>query len=159
MTAGWGWSLRSASDLRRNAGGWVAPFVAASPWITLGVLLLMLHLAGGTLAAARGVLFDLPDEHIGEGDRSRLVALVLPMAHETLVFFDDARYVLGDDLSLDAFSEQLAERARKLDVRTLLVLADRRVTGGEMMRLARAARQGGAERILFAEKRQEPEEE
>lgn len=158
-TANWGWGSRDAALSAHHDIAWLRPFVAAAPWVTFLVLLLMMHLLGGTLAIREGVVFELPDAGIGEGESSSLVALMLPMARETLVFFDDARFVLGDGQSMDAFRSQLSERAGKLKERTLLVLADSRVSAGEIMRLAAAARNGGIEKILFAERRGAEEEE
>ena len=152
--AGWGWSLRPGLGApRRPATGWADALVAAAPWLTLLVLLMMFHLMSGAFAAAQGVVFELPGAGFGEGDRTQLVALVLPMTHETFVFFDDARYVLDDGSSLDAFCEQLTERAEKLKERSLLILADRRVASGDLMTLAACAKRAGISRILFAEKK------
>ena len=155
---GWGWSRGRA---RRGSGAvaWLAPLAAAVPWLTVGALVLMMHLLAGTLTRAEGVLFDLPAQGFADGADTKLVALVMPRPREsaqggTLVFFDDARFILGDEASETAFGEQLAERAAKTDERALLVLADRRVAGGELMRLADIARGGGIARILFAERRE-----
>ena len=41
----------------------------------------------------------------------------------------------------------------RLDRKTLLVLADRRVATGEIMKIAALARRSGVESVLFAEKR------
>ncbi len=153
----WGWSeARAAKNTVRIA--WLRPFATAVPWITVGLLLLMFHLMGGTFTSAEGILFDLPDNGLSEGEETKLVALVMPMTREstrreTLVFFDDARYTLGDDASEAVFSEQLSERATKTGDRALLVLADRRVAGGELMRLAALAKKGGIQRLLFAERK------
>lgn len=151
MNKGWGWRR----DSRTGACGveaWLKPFVAAAPWLTLGALLLMMQLVSGSFVAENGILFDLPRGEADEGASTSLVALVMPMTRQTMVFFDDARYVLGEDRSEEAFRVQLAERAAKLRERTLLVMADRRVSAGELVRMADLARAAGLESILFAEK-------
>ena len=155
----WGWEELSAGGASRHDIAWMRPLVAAAPWITLAILLLMMSLLGGTLAIREGVLFDLPDSDLNEGESTSLVALLLPMSHETLVFFDDARFMLGDAQSMDAFAEQLAERSAKLKERSLLVLADRRISVGETMKFAAIAKSSGMERILFAERTARPEGE
>ncbi len=153
----WEWSANRAG--KTSAGvAWMRPFAAAVPWITVVLLLLMFHMIGGTMTSAEGVLFDLPDAGSAEGEETKLVALVMPMTREsarreTLVFFDDARYMLGDEASESVFIEQLAERSSKTGDRTLLVLADRRVAGGELMRVAALAKKGGVKRLLFAERK------
>ena len=109
----------------------------------------------GTLTYAKGTLFGLPDAGLAEGEATGLVALAIPHAHETLVFFDDSRYVLDDAASMRAFGEHLSERVARSESKTLLVLADRRIRGGDLMDLAAVAKKGGAAKILFAQKRPE----
>lgn len=152
---GWGWRRTDDLGMWRSGPQWLKPLAAAVPWITVGVALLMMHLLSGTLTAAEGVLFDLPDSGLSEGDTTSLVALVTPMKNETLVFFDDARYSLNDGVSASAFGEQLADRAAKVDRKTLLVLADRRTTAADLMKIAALARMNGILRILFANRRTE----
>ncbi len=150
----WGWNPRRTEGIWRHGLPAIRPFVAAAPWLAVMLLLVMFHLLDGELVAAKGVLFDLPDPGVTGGEASGLVALVLPMHHETLVFFDDARYMLSDGASAAAFSRHLAERAARTDRKTMLVLADRRVAGGELMKMASIARRSGVGRVLFAEKRE-----
>ncbi|MBO7683978.1 MAG: hypothetical protein J6T51_04555 [Kiritimatiellae bacterium] len=158
MTTPWGWTPERTLGIWRHGAAWTRPASAAVPFLTVLLLLLMLHFVGGTLTSARGVLFDLPESGLGEGEATGLVALVMPMPHETLVFFDDSRYLLGDEASLRSLGENIALRADKSSSRTLLVLADRRVAGGELFRLAAVARRSGISRMLFAEKKAEPQE-
>lgn len=141
---------------------WMRPFSVAVPWITVGVLLLMFQLIGNTLTSAEGVLFDLPDAGLSEGAETKLVALVMPMMsegvrRETLVFFNDARFLLGDESSEQVLAAELAARHAKTGDDVLLVLADRRIPGGELMRLATLAKQSGIARILFAERKDKVE--
>ena len=154
----WGWRPGRDEGIWRHGPNGFKPLVAAAPYLTVLVLLAMLWVVGGTLTSAKGVLFDLPESGLSDGEPTKLVALVMPLRHETLVFFDDSRYVLGDAVSADALSRHLADRLSRVKRRTLLVLADRRVSGGELMELAALARKGGAERVLFAEKRAEKAE-
>lgn len=151
----WGWSPERSQGIWRYGAVWLKPFVAAAPWLTVVLLLVMIHLVGGTFTAAKGVLFDLPAGQLAEGEATGLVALVMPTDHETLVFFDDSRYLLGDDASAATLREHLSESVRHTGDKTLLVLADRRVAGGDLMKLSGIARNGGVEKVLFAEKRQE----
>ena len=144
----WGWNAKRAKQEAQVGVAWLRPLVAAVPWITVGVLLLMFYLIAGTFTSARGVLFDLPSAGMDEGVRTKLVALVMPKPNETLVFFDDARFLLGDPVSVSAFGALLSERAAKTGERSLLVLA------GELMKLAGLAKSSGIERILFAERRE-----
>ena len=156
----WNWKPERAQGLWRTGPVWLRPFLAAVPWITMLLLVLMFHVVGGTLTSSEGVLFDLPDSSgLEEGEPASLVALVMPMPHETLVFFDDARYTMGDDASAGAFGDHLSDRAAKTDRKSLLILADRRVAMGEIMKISGIAKRSGVSRILFAEKRKGKAEE
>ena len=148
----WGWSPERAQGIWRHGAVWMRPVVAAAPWLTVILLLLMLSVVGGTFTSSKGVLFDLPEGALDEGEATGLVALIMPTDHETLVFFDDARYLLGDATSTKALGDHLAESVRRSGDKTLLVLADRRVAGGELMKFSGIARRGGVEKVLFAEK-------
>lgn len=148
----WGWQPERTLGIWRHGAAWLRPIVAAAPYVTVLVLLMTLRFVGETLAVSKGVLFDLPEGDRAEGEVTELVALVMPTAHETLVFFDDSRYLLDDAASARSFGTSLSERLRRSERKTLLVLADRRVAGGELMKLASIARSSGADKLLFAEK-------
>ena len=139
----------------RHGAPCLKPLAAAAPFLSVLLLVLQFHLSGGTFTTAKGVLFDLPAPGIAEGESTDLTALMMAMPLKTLVFFDDSRYILGDDASVKAFGEHLAERIGKTENKTLLVLADRRVEGGELMKFAAVVRRHGVSRVLFAEKKSE----
>lgn len=152
MKTCWGWRPERSPGIWGHGALWFRPFAAAIPWITVLLLLAMMWMLSGTMVSAKGLLFDLPASSLGDGEATSLVALVLPVRHDTLVFFDDARYTLGDWSSQRLLREHLADRAGKVEDKTLLVLADRRVAGGEIARVAEIARAGGVQRMLFATK-------
>lgn len=158
MTTPWKWTPERTLGIWRHGAPWLRPIVAAAPYITVVLLLLMMHVAGSAMTAAKGVLFDLPDAGLADGAATRLVALMLPRDHDTLVFFDDSRYVLGDETSLRTLGENLSARAERTEDKTLLVLADRRISGGDLMKFAAVARRNGVARILFAGKSEESAE-
>lgn len=154
----WGWTPERTHGIWRHGAPCLKPLVAAAPWLTLALLLVLLWIVGGTLVAVKGVVVDLPEDGLSDGETTGPVALVLPVKHETLVFFDDSRYLLGDGASAAAFVEHLAESSAKAGGQTLLAFADKRVSCGDLMRFAALARQGGVKRVLFAEKKAEAEE-
>jgi len=158
MTTPWRWTPERSFGIWRHGAMWLRPVVAAAPYVTIALLMLMLYIAGGAMSAAKGVLFDLPEAGLADGAATKLVALMLPHGHETLVFFDDSRYMLGDDSSLRTLGENLAARTERSKAKTLLVLADRRVSGGDLMKFASVARHNGVAQILFAGKSEEPAE-
>lgn len=152
---GWDWMPERTQGIWRHGAPCLKPLAAAAPFLSVLLLVLQFHLSGGTFTTAKGVLFDLPAPGIAEGESTDLTALMMAMPLKTLVFFDDSRYILGDDASVKAFGEHLAERIGKTENKTLLVLADRRVEGGELMKFAAVVRRHGVSRVLFAEKKSE----
>ena len=149
----WGWSPERTQGIWRYGALSLRPVVAAAPWVTLGLLLLLFWIIGGALVASKGMLFDLPEAALSEGEATGPVALIMPTPHETLIFFDDSRYLMGDPNSMAALGEHLAEITARSGRKTLLALADRRVTGGELMAFAALARRNGMRKVLFAEKK------
>jgi biopolymer transport protein ExbD len=100
---------------------------------------------------------DLPARVAGQAEATGLAALVLPASgagDETLVFFDDARYSLSDKMSVDVLRDRLSVRAGAEPSRTFLLLADRRVPAGDIMRLVDLARGSGLTRVQIAERRE-----
>lgn len=155
----WRWRPERTEGIWRHGAPCLRPLVASAPWITVGLLLVLFWMIGGTLTTARGILFDLPERQgFADGEVTGPVALIVPTRHETLVFFDDSRYVLEDASSLSAFAAQLSEVASATDRKVLLALADRRVPCGELMRFAEIARQSGMTKVLFAEQKVSREE-
>lgn len=154
----WGWQPQRNQGIWRHGAGWLRPFLSAAPYVTVGLLLLMLYLISGTLVSEKGILVELPEGGRIDGANVELVALVMPMKHETLVFFDDTRYLLGDTVSMARLHEQLVSRAGRGGDKPLLVLADRRVAGGDLLKLAEVVRSSGVSRLLLAEKTPDNEE-
>lgn len=147
----WGWSEKRKAA-RSPGGDWLRPLSKAAPWLTVGVAVLMMALLSGTFSGAKGILFQLPSAEGGETVSPGAVALVMRASGETLVFFDDARYVLNDPASLAVFVEGLKRGFSSSTNKTgdLLVLADKSVSCEELFKFAEAAKEGGAKKVLFA---------
>ena len=148
----WGWTPARHLGVWRYGAGWIRPVAAAIPFLTVGLLLLMMQMIGGTLTAYKGVLFDLPDGDFADGDSQGLVALVIPVQRETMVVFDDVRYLLGDAASMRSFAESLADSTERREGKSLLILADRRVSTGHLMEVVSAAKRSGVSKVLLAGK-------
>ena len=149
----WGWKPERQLGIWRYGAGWLKPVMAAVPFVTVCLLLVMLFFVSGTMSSASGVLFDLPDGTVGEREKTDLVALVMPVSHETMVFFDDTRYPANDETSLRSLSEDLANGLRRTENKSLLLLVDRRVSTGTLMEVVALARKSGVARVLVAGKR------
>ena len=150
----WGWTPARNLGIWRYGAGWSRPIAAAIPYLTVCLLLIMMHMVGGTMTSCRGVLFDLPDGAQTDGEVSELVALVMPVQHETMIVFDDARYLLGDAASMRSFGEDLSGSVERRTGKSLLILADRRVSTGHLMEVVLAAKRSGVGKVLLAGKRE-----
>ena len=150
----WGWTPARNLGIWRYGAGWSRPIAAAIPYLTVCLLLIMMHMVGGTMTSCRGVLFDLPDGAQTDGEASELVALVMPVQHETMIVFDDARYLLGDAASMRSFAEDLSGGAERRAGKTLLILADKRVSTGHLMEVVSAAKRSGVAKVLLADKQE-----
>ena len=154
----WGWTPARNLGLWRYGAGWSRPIAAAIPYLTVCLLLIMMHMIGGTMTSCRGVLFDLPDGVQPDGEASELVALVMPVQHETMIVFDDARYLLGDAASMRSFGEDLSGSVERRTGKSLLILADRRVSTGHLMEVVSAAKRSGVGKVLLAGKQEDDAE-
>ena len=154
----WGWTPARNLGIWRYGAGWSRPIAAAIPYLTVCLLLIMMHMVGGTMTSCRGVLFELSDGVQSDGEVSELVALVMPVQHETMIVFDDARYLLGDAASMRSFGEDLSGSVERRTGKSLLILADRRVSTGHLMEVVSAAKRSGVDKILLAGKREDAAE-
>lgn len=154
----WGWTDMRLQGAERFAPRWLAPLSAAAPWLTAGLLFVMIWMAAGALTTTEGVLFDLPRGDFGDIADVTASALVRRTEKGSLVFFDDTRFVLGDSSQEAVLSSILSAKIANKEHPVLLVLADRRVPAGELMRLAGIAKSAGVEKTLFAERREEARE-
>lgn len=148
----WGWSPERTEGIWRYGSVWMRPLVAAAPWLTLLILILMFHVVGGTFTLGEGVVFELQPTEFKDGEITRHTAMIIPVSGETLVFFDDARYVLSDPASVASLGEHVSERVSRTRHKSLLVIADRRIPGGEIMKFSDVVRRSGVEKVLFAGK-------
>ena len=121
----------------------------------LTVLMVLVH---GKTTATAGLLFDLPRSPIREGAAASLIAMLIPVAGEnetgapdTLVFFDDDRFITSNHDQMDALMERLRQRTAH-NGQTLLLMADKRVPHGEVMAMVNMAREAGVERVNVAVK-------
>lgn len=138
--------------------GWLRPLAVSAPWLTVILLVLMFAIVDRALTISPGVAFDLPEPTGARGEKADLVSLVMPSAGSTFAFFDDARYSVDDESSMALFGDQLSAGLARTERKVLLVLADRAVSTGSLMKLAAAARKAGAKKVLFAEKKREVQE-
>ncbi len=157
----WGWRPVRPEGIWKHGCKWTQPITVAAPWIMLALLLVEFSLIEGRLTASPGVIFNLPPPVCGETvAMPGLAAIVVPVAREgsdgreTLVFFDDARYSLSDESSVEALRARLSTRVQADASGTLLLLIDARVSSGDVMRLAGLAREAGVTHVQIGERRE-----
>ena len=138
---------------------WFRYLVQIAPWLTIMLIAVLFVLLQGALAPVPSLLFDLPEAGAADSAQPGLVALLIPGDVEgaetegTLVYFDDARYVLSDQTSLDEFSNRLGDRAVESSFRVLTLLSDRRVPVGDVMKVMALAKARRLLHVQLAEKR------
>jgi len=158
MTTPFGWKPERFQGIWRHGTPCLKPLVEAAPWLTVALLLLLFHVIGGTLVSEKGALFDLPDTALSDGEVTGPVALLVPNTNNTMVFFDDSRYILNDDASVQSLIDHLKETQLRFNRKTLLVLADKRISTGDLLRFTALVRESGITKVLFAEKKSDIEE-
>jgi biopolymer transport protein ExbD len=125
-------------------------------------MLAVFGLASDHIALSPGTTFSLPSAPAsGEAAVTpELVVLIMPVTREssaleeTVVFFNDSRYVFSDAASTAAFKNELGKRVSETDTGTLLLLADKRVNTRDLLRLVDLARNSGVKSVQIAEKRE-----
>ena len=138
---------------------WFRYLVQMAPWLTVMLLMAQFVLLQGMLAPLPSLLFDLPDSAAANSAQPGLVALLIPGDIEgaetdgTLIYFDDARYVLSDPVSLEEFSGRLGDRAVESRCGVLTLLSDRRVPAGDIMKVMALAKARRLLHVQLAEKR------
>ena len=154
----WSRQVRGHRNIYRFGGPWTRSVLVSIPWINAVVLVVMLLSVHGQMVISPGVVFDLPRAPLREGLHQGLTALMIgvardtPGGEETLIFFDDDRYSTQDEEQLARLSERLKSRVALDGRRELLLMADKRVPHGDVVRFVNVAREAGVLRVNVAEK-------
>ena len=154
----WSRQIRRHRTVYRFGGPWARSLLASVPWLNAVILVVVLLAVHGRLAITPGVAFDLPRAPLREGTRVGLTALMIQVARdvpggeETLIFFDDDRYASQDEEQMAMLSERLRNRMALGRSRELLLLADKRVPHGDVIRFVNVAREAGMRQVNVAEK-------
>ena len=153
----WGrWRTETLRNRFSQRGWGGAALLAAAPWLTVVLLVALVAVVGDRILVRPGVVFDLPRAPFREGLRYGLTAVMLPVARtngqETLVFFDDERFVLAVPTQLEQLAERIRDRLAREPRREILLLADRRIPHGDVMTVVNLAREAGVNRVNVATK-------
>ena len=154
----WSKIVRRHRNVYRFGGAWAQSLLASVPWINAVVIVVLLLAVNQRMVVSPGVVFDLPRATFREGSHAGLTALLISVARdvpggdETLIFFDDDRYVAQDAEQMVLLSERVRSRVALSARRNLLILADKRVPHGDVMRFVNAMREAGVQQVNVAEK-------
>lgn len=138
---------------------WFRYLVQMAPWLTVLLIAVFFLILQSVMAPVPSLLFDLPEAGAADSVKPGLVALLIPGDIEgaetdgTLVYFDDARYVLSDPVSLEELSNRLGERAVETKSGVLTLLSDRHVPVGDVMKVMALAKARRLLHVQLAEKR------
>lgn len=164
MTDGRNPESRTVSGLRtryvprvRLGGG----LLTVAPWIDIVLLIVLFGLLDARLVIQPGVTIRMPEAEVSGGARPRLVAVVLAVGSRAagtrreIVFFDDVRFLCGDEAQMRGLEEEFAERAAGHDNADLVVQADADIPHGTVMNIVSRALNAGFQRVSLAARRRE----
>ena len=155
---GWSKEVRRHRTVYRFGGVWAQALLSLVPWIDCVVLAVLLLAVNRRTVISPGVVFDLPRATFREGMYVGLTALMItvvrdtPGGEETLIFFDDDRYSTRDQEQMSVLAERVKSRVALGTRSELLLLADKRVPHGDVVRFVNAVREAGVQRVNVAEK-------
>jgi len=154
----WSERIRAKRSVYRFGGVWAQAMLIAVPWLNAIILVVALLAANNRIAITAGVVFELPTAPLQEGSQDGLTVLMFSVSHETqageetLVFFDDERYLIQDEEQSARLVNRISGSLSIERQQDVLLLADKRVPHGDVMQFVNIARKAGAKRINVAEK-------
>ena len=154
----WSEAIRGKRRVCRFGGVWGQLLSSITPWLTTLIIVAALFIVHNRVVITPGVVFDLPSGPLSEGSHGGLTVLMFSVARETqvgeetLVFFDDERYLIRDEEQVARLAGRISESLDLGRHHDVLLLADARVPHGDVMRFVNVARKAGAKRVNVAEK-------
>lgn len=153
--------VKRRRNIYRFGGPWARALLASVPWVNALALALLLLVAHGRVAVSPGLPFDLPSGPLGEGLPPGPAAMMIPVAgedpsgaRETMIFFDDERFLAGDKGQMEILADHIRQRAARGAGQALLLMADRRVPHGDVIDFVNLARGAGVKQVHVAIKPQ-----
>jgi biopolymer transport protein ExbD len=154
----WLQAIRSHRGVYRFGGPWAQAVMYSVPWINALILFALLFLYHERITISPGIVFDLPPAPLREGSHTGLTALMFAVTQESmareeaLVFFDDSRFMVEDNDQMAVLAEQIRVRCQNASAKDFLLLADKRVKHGDIMRFVNILRNAGVSKVNVAEK-------
>ena len=150
--------VRRHRTVYRFGGPWAHALLSMVPWINSVIIVFLVLMVNHRTLISPGVVFDLPRATFREGMYVGLTALMITVARdtpggeETLIFFDDDRYSTHDGAQMSVLTDRVKSRVALGARNELLLLADKRVPHGDVVRFVNAVREAGVQRVNVGEK-------
>lgn len=130
--------------------------VSTAPWIDVVLVIVLFALLEKRLVLQPGVVVDLPRAPFTEGTQSGLIAVILSVGggngrgHEQVVFFDDERFLVGDEEQETNLKQTFRHSAGRHPEWPLVIQADASVPHGIVQKVIQLAGESGVTRVNVA---------
>jgi len=155
----WGDMIKKRRSIHSRFGNrWFQNFSGGIPWIDSVIIIVLLLAVNHRLTIVPGMVFDLPAAPLRGGTHNALNAVMVPVVQdvsrgsETLIFFDDERFSMNDEELLLRLSEKVRNRIQASSNHDLLLLADKNIPHGDVIRFVNIVREAGVRRVNVGEK-------
>ncbi|MFO7936153.1 MAG: hypothetical protein R6V06_00915 [Kiritimatiellia bacterium] len=158
----WGDYIRRRRSIQyRFRHSWFLHISSGIPWIDALIIIVLLLAVDNRLTIVPGMIFNLPEAPLRSGAYNTyngLTAIMIPVVHnmtsrsETLVFFNDERFSMNDEDFAKRFSSRIQERIHVSSSHEMLLLADKNIPHGDVMRFVNVVREAGVNQVNVGEK-------
>jgi len=156
----WGEMIKGRRSVHSRFGNrWFQCFSGNIPWIDALIIVVLLLAVNDRLTIVPGMVFDLPSAPLrGGGNHSALTAVMVSVVQDissgsdTLVFFDDERFSMSDEDLLLRLAEKVRDRVQASSNHDLLLLADKNIPHGDVIRFINIVRESGVRHVNVGEK-------
>ena len=158
----WSDFIRKHRSIQARFGrSWFKNISSGIPWIDSVIIIVLLLVVNNRLTIVPGMVFDLPRAPLRSGAHNTyngLTAVMIPVVHdvtsggETLIFFDDERFSMEDEDFAERLSSKIRQRIHASSSHDLLLLADRNIPHGDVIRFVNVVREAGVNRVNVGEK-------
>jgi len=126
--------------------------VSVAPWANVLLLMFLYVLMAQRFVIQPGLVVSLPKGPFMQGTPPGLTALIVPVAGDSIVFFDDLRYNLADERQVGVLKAAFAEQVNVRPDTPLVIEADEQVPHGTVVRMMNLALEAGFRKVNIAEK-------
>jgi len=130
--------------------------VAAAPWISLILLVLLFLMLDYRQVIQPGMVIELPRAPFSGGTFNRMAMVVRAEPSATddswveRIFFEDSPFLSSSAEQMDKLAIILRSSAARYPGESLVIFADARVTHGTLMRVCQIAEKAGIRTVNFA---------